>query len=91
MKSAASSTGAEEAPACGRTGHLPRVGPVPEDGVAVRHNLGSRVLAVHAHPNDEDEEEDHFHLRHICCGLLTVTVPSLDEGFKDVDGDEVSR
>lgn len=28
------STGVSERP-CGRTGHLPRVGPVPEDGVAV--------------------------------------------------------
>lgn len=49
-------------------GYLLGVGSVPEDGVSVGHHLGSRVLAVHTHPNDEDEEEDHFHLRHICSG-----------------------
>lgn len=64
---------------CGRAGYLLGVGPVPVDGVAVGHHLGSRVLAVHTHPNDEDEEEDHFHLRHICSGtpMKLITVPPL--------------
>lgn len=52
----------------GEAGYLLGVGPVPVDGVSVGHHLGRRVLAVHAHPDDEDEEEDHFHLRHICSG-----------------------
>lgn len=54
-----------------RWGRLPGVGPVPVDGVAVGHNLGSQVLAVHTHPKDEDEEEDHFHLRHLRCATRT--------------------
>lgn len=49
----------------GGSGHLPGVGPVPEDSVAVGHHLGRRVLAEHTHPNKEDEEQDHFHLRHV--------------------------
>lgn len=51
----------------GKAGYSPRVGPVPVDCIAVGHHLGRRVLAVHTHPNDEDEEEDHFHLRHTVC------------------------
>jgi hypothetical protein len=43
---------------------LPRVGPVPEDGIAVGHHFGARLLAKYTHPHHQAHEEDHFHLQH---------------------------
>lgn len=44
--------------------HLLGVGPVPEDGVAVGHNLGAGLLAKYTHQHHQADEEDHFHLQH---------------------------
>ena len=43
---------------------LPRVGPVPEDGIAVGHHFGAGLLAKYTHPHHQAHEEDHFHLQH---------------------------
>lgn len=76
----AAATSASSALKGGRAGHLPGVGPVPEDSVAVGHHLGSRVLAVHTHPNYEDEEDEHFHLRHVCSGAQVLSGSKTEEG-----------
>lgn len=44
--------------------HLPGVGPVPEDGVAVGHHFGTGLLAKYTHQQHQADEEDHFHLQH---------------------------
>lgn len=43
------------------------VGPVPEDRVSVRHQLGARVLSARAHPH-EDQDQD-LHVRHVGSGF----------------------
>lgn len=57
--------------------YLPGVGPIPVHSVAVWHDLGSRFLTVNTRPNDKDEEEDRFHLRHLSRQSKTMTVSSL--------------
>ena len=42
----------------------PRVGSVPEDGVAVGVHFGARLLAENTHPQRQAHERDHFHLQH---------------------------
>ena len=62
----------------GRSRYLLGVGPVPVDGVAVGHHLGSRVLAVHTHPDEEvEDEEERVHLRHSCTGSPDGRLQSL--------------
>lgn len=45
-------------------GGLLGVGPVPEDGIAVGHHFGIRLLAEHTHQQHQAHEEDHFRLQH---------------------------
>ena len=45
-------------------GHLLGVGPVPEDGVAVRHHFGAGLLAENTHQQHQADHDDHFHLQH---------------------------
>ena len=48
----------------GVRGHLLGVGPVPEDGVAVRHHFGAGLLAENTHQQHQAHEDDHFHMQH---------------------------
>ncbi|CAB1458331.1 unnamed protein product [Pleuronectes platessa] len=48
----------------GVRGHLLGVGPVPEDGVAVRHHFGAGLLAEYTHQQHQAHNDDHFHLQH---------------------------